>query len=395
VSFHRLWFEAYEVILLIVFEELAKRLLSPYGLKVPPGQAVQTPEAAAAVAQVLGGTSFVVKALIPAGGRGKAGGVKLCASIEAVAEAARALLGNDLLGYRVDRVLVEQALPVTREIYAGIVANSATGSIDLVVSFAGGVEIENVAQSDSKAVWQLEVEPGDILPVYRVRQWLRQTKFEDVNLDALARVLATLYRAAADLDAILLEINPLAVLADGSLVLLDCKLEIDDNGLARQPELAEVYRKSLSPRELRAKDLGVSYVPLAGDIGVITSGAGLGMCTLDLLKQQGLEAANFLDTGGGISASLVQGALELIMEPSQVRGAIINLYGGINRMLEASKGIVAALQTIQGNRPLVVKILGNQQEEAWAMLETMPNVHVIRVVQTEDAVSKLAELVSE
>jgi succinyl-CoA synthetase beta subunit len=378
---------------MIVSEDLAKQLLTTYGLPVPPGRAADTPDAATSIAQILGGSAFVVKALIPMGGRGKAGGVKVCASIESVTEAAQILLGHDLLGYRVSKVLVEKALPIAREIYAGVVANSATDRIDLVVSFAGGIEIENATQSNSQAVWQLPVEPGDILPVYRVRQWLRQTRVEDVNLQALASVLVALYRAAADLDAILLEINPLAVLTDGTLVLLDCKLEIDDNGLARQPELAEVYRKSLSSRELRARDLGVSYVPLEGDIGVITSGAGLGMCTLDLLKQQGLNPANFLDTGGGISASLVQGALELIMEPTQVRGAIINLYGGINRMLEASKGIVAALQTIPGKRPLVVKILGNQQEEAWAMLETVPNVHVIRAVQTEDAVFKLAELV--
>ena len=378
---------------MIVSEDLAKRLLAPYGLPVPPGQAADTPEAAAAIAQKLGGSAFVVKALIPAGGRGKAGGVKVCASIEAVTEAAQVLLGHDLLGYRVARVLVEKAMPIAREIYAGVVANSATDRFDLVVSFAGGMEIEHAAQSNSQAVWQLPVEPGDVLPVHRVRQWLRQARVEDVNLGSLASVLVALYRAAADLDAVLLEINPLAVLTDGTLALLDCKLEIDDNGLARQPELAEVYRQSLSSRELRARDLGVSYVPLEGDIGVITSGAGLGMCTLDLLKQQGLAPANFLDTGGGISATLVQGALELIMEPPQVRGAIINLYGGINRMLEASKGIVAALQTIPGKRPLVVKILGNQQEEAWAMLEKVPNVHVIRVVQTEDAVAKIAELV--
>jgi len=377
---------------MIVSEDLAKRLLGSYRLPVPPGEAALTPEAATAIAQKLSGSAFVVKALIPAGGRGKAGGVKKCNSIEAVTEAAQALLGHDLLGYRVGRVLVEKAMPVAREIYAGVVANSATDRIDLVVSFAGGIEIEHAAQGNSQTIWQLPVEPGDVLPVYRVRQWLRQTKVEDVNLDALSNVLVALYRAAADLDAILLEINPLAVLTDGTLALLDCKLEVDDNGLARQPELAEVYRQSLSSRELRARDLGVSYVPLEGDIGVITSGAGLGMCTLDLLKQQGLTPANFLDTGGGISEALVQGALELIMEPPQVRGAIINLYGGINRMLEASKGIVAALKTISGKRPLVVKILGNQQEEAWAMLEKVPNVHVIRVVQTEDAVAKLAEL---
>ena len=378
---------------MIVSEDLAKRLLLPYGLAVPPGQAAQTPEAAQGIARELDGTAFVVKALIPAGGRGKAGGVKMCTSVEAVHEAAKTLLGHDLLGYRVASVLVEKAMPIAREIYAGIVANTATDKIDLVVSFSGGMEIEHAAQSNNQVVWQLPVEPGDVLPMHRVRQWLRQTKVEDMDLGALARVLVTLYRAAVDLDAILLEINPLAVLSNGSLALLDCKLEIDDNGLARQPDLVEVYRQSLSSRELRARELGVSYVPLDGDIGVITSGAGLGMCTLDLLKQQKLAPANFLDTGGGISEALVQGALELIMEPPQVRGAIINLYGGINRMLEASKGIVAALKTIPGKRPLVVKILGNQQEEAWAMLESVPNVHVIRVVQTEDAVAKLAELV--
>jgi len=378
---------------MIISEDLAKSLLAGYGLPVPPGEAALTPEAAAAIAGKLGGQAFVVKALIPAGGRGKAGGVRVCASVGAVTEAAEALLGRDLLGHRVERILVEKAMPIAREIYAGVVANTATDRVDLVVSFAGGMEIEQAAQSDSQAVWQLGVEPGDVLPVHWVRGWLRQTKVQGVNADALAQVLVTLYRAAADLDAMLLEINPLAVLADGTLALLDCKLEIDDNGLARQPQLAEIYRQSLTPREQRARELGVSYVPLEGDIGVITSGAGLGMCTLDLLKQRGLVAANFLDTGGGISEALVKGALELILEPPQVRGSIINLYGGINRMLEASRGILAALQTIPRNRPLVVKILGNQQEEAWAMLESVPNVHVVRVVQTEVAVSKLAELV--
>ena len=378
---------------MIFLEDLAKRLLAPYGLQVPPGQAAKTPEAASQTAHKLGGTAFVVKALIPAGSRGKAGGVKICTSIEAVIEAAQALLGHELLGHRVASVLVEKAMPIAREIYVGVVANPATDKIDLVVSFAGGMEVEQSVKSEDQTVWRLQVEPGDVLPMHRVRQWLCQTRVEDINIASLASVLATLHRAATDLDAILLEINPLAVLSDGSLALLDCKLEVDDNGLARQPELADIYRQSLSSRELRARELGVSYVPLEGDIGVITSGAGLGMCTLDLLKREKLSPANFLDTGGGISEALVQGALELIMEPPQVRGAIINLYGGINRMLEASKGIVAALKMVPGKRPLVVKILGNEQEEAWALLETVPNVHVIRSVQTEDAVARLAELV--
>ncbi len=376
---------------MIVSEDFAKKFVARYGLNIPPGRVAQTPDEAAAIASELGGAS-VVKALIPSGGRGKAGGVQVCASVEAAREAAGSLLGRELLGHAVTRVLIEKAMPIAREMYVGIVANSATDMIDLIVSLSGGVEIEDTVQH-SRAVLHLAVEPGNVLPVHRVRAWLRQANVQTIDIPALADVLVKLYRAAADLDAMLLEINPLAVLQDGSLVLLDCKLEIDDNGLARQPELAELYRVSLSDREQRARELGVSFVPLDGDIGVITSGAGLGMGTLDLLKQQGLSPANFLDTGGGISESLVEGALELIMEPSQVRGAIVNLYGGINRMLEAAKGIVAALENIQGNRPIVVKILGNQQEEAWNMLASEPNIHVIRVVQTEAAVARLAELV--
>ena len=376
---------------MIVSEDHAKKLVSRYGLQTPPGRVAQTPDEAAAIAHELGGVS-VVKALIPAGGRGKAGGVKVCGSVEAVRDAARALLGHELLGHPVTRVLVEKAMPIAQEIYASVVANSATGMIDLMVSLAGGVEIESTAQRDGKAILRMAVEPGSVLPVHRVLRWLRQAKVERVDLAALADVLVKLYRASADLDAILLEINPLAVIQDGSLVLLDCKLEVDDNGLIRQPELAELYLALQSQRERRARELGVSYVPLDGDIGVLASGAGLGMATLDLLTQKGLSPADFMDTGGGISEPQVKGALELIMEPPEVRGGIINLYGGINRMLEASKGIVAALRNVQGNRPIVVKILGNQQEEAWAMLEREPNVHVIRVVQTEAAVAKLAEL---
>jgi succinyl-CoA synthetase beta subunit len=377
---------------LIVPEDQAKRLAARCGLQTPPGRVAQTADEAAIIAQELGGVS-VVKALIPAGGRGKAGGVKVCGSVEAVRDAARALLGHELLGHPVTRVLVEKAMPIAQEIYAGVVANSATGMIDLMVSFSGGVEIESTAQHDHKAILHMAVEPGNVLPVHRVYSWLRQANVERVDLAALADVLVKLYRASADLDAILLEINPLAIIQDGSIVLLDCKLEVDDNGLIRQPELAELYLALQSQRERRARELGVSFVPLDGDIGVIASGAGLGMATLDLLTQKGLSPADFLDTGGGISEPQVKGALELIMEPPDVRGGIINLYGGINRMLEASKGIVAALKNIKGNRPIVVKILGNQQEEAWAMLEREPNVHVIRVVQTEAAVAKLAELV--
>jgi len=378
---------------MIVPEDYAKQLLARYGLATPSGGAARTPDEAVTVAETLG-RAGVVKALIPSGGRGKAGGVKVCSSVDQVREAAHSLLGHDLLGCLVERVLVEQVMPVAQELYTCVVANSDTGAIDLVLSLAGGVEIETTSQTDQEAVQRLVVEPGDVLPLHRVRRWLRQVGVEDGYAAELAHALVALYRAAADLDAMLLEINPLALVDSGSLVALDCKLEVDDNSLARQPELSQLYQAGLSPRELRARELGVSFVPLDGDIGVITSGAGLGMATLDLLKRAGLSAANFLDTGGGISEKLVEGALELVMEPPEVKGAIINLYGGINRMLEAARGIVAALQHIEGDRPVVVKILGNQQEEAWAMLEPEPNVHVVDVIQTETAVARLAALVT-
>jgi succinyl-CoA synthetase beta subunit len=378
---------------MIVAEDHAKRLLARYGLRTPPGRVACTPEEAVVIANELGGAG-VVKALVPSGGRGKAGGVKLCSSLDGVHAAALSILDNDLLGHRVNSVLVEQVMPVAQEIYAGVVANPASGMVDLILSFAGGVEIETASQQDSSAVLHLAVEPGDLLPAHRVRRWLQQGNVQAVDVAELAQILVALHRAAADLDARLLEVNPLAVVDTGSLVALDCKLEVDDNALLRQPELLELYQASLSQRELKARELGVSFVPLEGDIGVITSGAGLGMATLDLLKRAGLAAANFLDTGGGISEPLVKGSLELVMQPPHVKGAILNLYGGINRMLEAAKGIAAALKNIEGERPVVAKIIGNEQEEAWAMLGPEPQVHVVRVVQTEAAVARLAELVA-
>lgn len=377
---------------MIVLEDYAKKLLKRYGLRTPRGGVAHTPDEAAIIAEGLG-SSGVVKALIPTGGRGKAGGVQVCWSSDQVRDAARSLLGRDLLGHTVSQVLVEEVIPVTHEIYAGVVANSATSTIDLILGFSGGIEIETAAQTGERCLLHMEVEPGNVLPVHRVRRWLNQADAPGVDLSDLALVLTILYRAAADLDAMLLEVNPLALAEDGSLVALDCKLEVDDNGLARQPELLEQYQASLGERETRARELCVSYVPLDGDIAVITSGAGLGLATLDLLVRAGLSPANFLDTGGGISEGQIKGALELVMEPPHVKGAVVNLYGGINRMLEAAKGIVAALENINGDRPIVAKILGNQQEEAWALLEGIPSVHVIRTVETEAAVARLEELV--
>lgn len=376
---------------MIVSEEIAKKILARYGLPTPCGEAVDTVAQARKVAESIG-RPVVVKALAPVGGRGKAGGVQLCRSPEAVEAVAGSLLGQQLLGYRVERVLVEEAFSIASEIYAGVFANTTTAQIDLLLSFSGGMDIERTAGQDAGSIHRLGVEPGDLLPVHRVRKWLSQIDSSH-DPDELAFHLAGLYRAAADLDATLLEVNPLAITEHGAYVLLDCKLTVDDNALARHPDLNALYEASIQEKERRARELNLSYVPLDGNIGVLTSGAGLGMMTVDQLQGCGLSAANFLDTGGGISEGQVRGALSLIFEHPGLVGVIINLYGGINRMLEAAKGISGALERLPNHCPVVVKIIGNQQEEAWTRLEALPDVHVIRVVQTEAAVEKLAELV--
>ena len=372
-------------------EDLAKKCLSRYGLVVPMGSTAKTAKEARNLAERLGG-EVVVKALIPIGGRGKAGGIRRCRRPDEAEAFTNELLGKFLLGYPVESVLVEEAIPVEQEIYAGVVVNTTNSQIDLIFSFSGGMNIEDIAAQDSASIHTITAQPGEFLPVYRMQRWLSQMCGPPL-LEPLAFLLANLFRAAADLDATLLEINPLALSEKGDLILLDCKLEIDDNALVRQVVLNDLYESKLNERESRARKLGLSYVPLDGNIGVLTSGAGLGMMTVDLLKESDLSAANFLDTGGGISEEQVRGALVLILEHPSLTGIIINLYGGINRMLEAAKGIVDALKLNVEHKPVVVKIIGNQQEEAWALLETQPDVHVVRVVQTEAAVAKLVELV--
>ena len=299
---------------MIVAEDIAKQMLRRSGLAVPV-RIAHTPAEAAAIARELGGCA-VVKAIIPAGGRGKAGGVPPLPIRRRSKTATADLLGKELLGQLVPYVLVEEQVPVSRNLRRHCGKHHQRPDRPHL-SLSGGVEIENTARDGGGSVHQLAIQPGDLLPVHRLRAWLKNSRLDLSQLSGLAEVLAGLYRVPADFDAILLEINPLALTSDGRLVLLDCKLEVDDNALARQPEFNEIYLAGLSEREQRARQLGVSYVPLDGDIGVITSGAGLGMATLDLLQQRGLAPADFLDTGGGISEELVKGALELVLDASR------------------------------------------------------------------------------
>lgn len=375
---------------MIIQEDLAKQCLRKYGVLIPEGSTANTIDQVRDIAETLD-DKVVVKAIVPIGGRGKAGGVKVCRSRQEIEDAAEKMIGSSLLGHQVDTLLVEEALTINKELYAAVHLDYLTGMTNILFSRKGGVDVE----SNSEHIHVLSYETGADLPVHRIKLFLKRIGLDGLDSDRLSLLLATICRIATDVDAILLEINPLAVLANDKLAALDCKLEIDDNALSRHPLFLEKHREELPEREARAAQLGVSYVPLEGRIGVITSGAGLGMATMDMLNQRGLAPANFLDTGGGISEFMLQHALQLVLEPDGVVGCIINLYGGINRMKEAANGIAKAIEETGEKRHIVAKILGNQQEEAWDILSKIPNVHVIRVFQTETAVDKLEELLRQ
>jgi succinyl-CoA synthetase beta subunit len=375
---------------MIVQEDYAKKYLAQYGILTPGGTIADTVDKAMAVARKLD-WNVVVKAVVPTGGRGKAGGVRICREQSEVKSYLQELLGSKILGHTVHNVLVEEVVDFETELYAAVHVDTVSGSTNILFSEKGGVDVESRADE----IKLIPVEPGADIPVHRVLTVLNRWGIGAVDPGRLSFFLATLFRISADIDATLLEVNPLAVLRDGKLAALDCKCEVDNNSLARHKDFMEMQQKTFTERELRASEFGVSYVPLEGMIGVITSGAGLGMASIDMLNERGLPPANFLDTGGGISEDMLCRALKLILEPSDVKGCLINLYGGINRMKEAAKGIAKALEETGDKRIIVAKILGNQQEEAWDILSAIPNVHVIKVFQTETAVEKLEELLRQ
>ncbi len=375
---------------MIVPEDYAKKYLAQYGILTPRGTIAESRAEALAAARQLD-FNVVVKAVIPTGGRGKAGGVRVCRTQPEVELFLETLWGKEILGYTVHKVLVEEVVDIETELYAAAHVDTVSGYTNILFSEEGGVDVESAADE----IKIISVDPGADLPVHRVRMHTHTWGLSGVNPDALSFFLSMLHRISADIDATLLEVNPLAVLYDGSLAALDCKCEVDENALARHKDFKEMQRETLSERELKASEFGVSYVPLEGVIGVITSGAGLGMASMDMLTERGLPPANFLDTGGGISEDMLCRALKLILEPSEVKGCLINLYGGINRMKEAANGIAKALEETGDKRTIVAKILGNQQEEAWDILSAIPNVHVIKVFQTEQAVDKLEELLRQ
>ena len=359
-----------------IHEYQAKEVLAAAGVPVPPGEAVDTVDAAVAAAEALGGSLWVVKAQIHAGGRGKGGGVKLASSLEEVREYSAAILGMQLVtpqtgpeGREVKKILVAAACDIASEFYAGIVLDRQLGLPVLMVSAEGGMDIEEVAASTPEKIFKVSFDPGDGLPEDEAREVAGRLGLEGGLVEEMAGLLQKLARCFLDTDASLAEINPLVRTTDDSLLALDAKFSFDDNALFRHPELVE-YRDPAEedPLETRAAKFGLSYIKLDGEIGCMVNGAGLAMATLDIIKHFGGEAANFLDVGGGATTEKVTEAFKIILEDSDVKAILVNIFGGIMKCDVIAEGIIEAAQTIELRVPVVVRLEGTNVERGRELL---------------------------
>ena len=351
-----------------LLEYQAKEVLASLGITIPPGAVARNPDEAAAAFAKLG--PIAVKAQVPVGGRGKAGGIKLARSEDEARRAAEQIIGMDIKGFKVPLVYCEAALDIAREIYVGFTVDRDARANVLLLSAKGGMDIEQVAEESPEAIARLHPNP-----------WRGPLDFElaqvayEAGLGELARPLAALvkklYRAIPDYDALTAEINPLVVTRAGDVIAGDAKLEIDDNAAWRHRNLEEKYGSVLEgdPYEVEAKKRGLTYVSLDGDIGIIGNGAGLCMGTLDLVQRAGGKPANFCDIGGGAKAEVVENALAVILMNPKVKGVLINVFGGITRGDEVAKGVVTARDNLKMKLPLVVRMSGTREEEGRKILK--------------------------
>ncbi len=359
-----------------IHEFQGKSLLAGYGVAVPRGEVATTAEEAAAIAQKLGG-KVVVKAQIHAGGRGQGGGVKLAENAEAARAAAARILGMTLVtkqtgpqGQRVRSVLVEETLPIARELYLGIAMDRTAAQPVLMASVAGGMEIEEVAARDPKAILRQAFDPDRGLPAYAARRLAFALDLPVPALGKAVAIMQALARAFSGLDASLAEINPLVLTADDRLVALDAKLNLDDNALYRHPELQALRDENEeSPLEVEASRFHLNYIKLDGNVACMVNGAGLAMATMDIIQYAGGRPANFLDVGGGASREQVKQAFQILLKDSSVRAILINIFGGILRCDTLATGVVEAAREVKLKLPLVIRMEGTNVEQGRQILE--------------------------
>jgi succinyl-CoA synthetase beta subunit len=357
-------------------EYQAKELFAEVGIPVPPGRVARTPSEAADAAKAIGGNHWVVKAQIHAGGRGKAGGVKLVKTVDDVREAARGMLGTGMVTYQsagrampVDSVLVTEATDIVKELYISMLVDRSTKTITFICSAEGGVEIEKTAETNPDAIQTVHVDFVQGLQPYQCRQAGFDMGLSSKNVNQLTKIMMGMYKLFNDYDMSLIELNPLAIVASGDLMALDGKLNSDDNAAFRQPRLQAMRDIAQEDHtEVLASKYDLNYVTMDGDIGCMVNGAGLAMATMDVISLHGGAPANFLDVGGGATKERVTEAFKIILSSDKVKAIFVNIFGGIVRCDMIAEGIIAAVKEVDVKVPVVVRLEGTNVEKGKELL---------------------------
>jgi len=385
-----------------VHEYQAKELLAKFGVPVPRGALAYSPEQATYRATEIGGSKWAVKAQIHSGARGKAGGIKLCSDDVEIERAAEELLGKKLVthqtgpaGKLVSRLYIEEATDIEQELYLALVMDRETERIMVVASAAGGMEIEEISTARPKSIIRAVVDPAVGMQSFQAREIAYGLGVDAEIITHLVPTIMGCYRAFRDLDATMVEINPLVITKDNSLVALDAKMSIDDNALFRRPHIAELRDKSQEdPRETYASDRGLAYVGLDGNIGCVVNGAGLAMATLDMIKLAGGEPANFLDIGGGASPQRVARSFRAVLNDKNVKALLLNVFAGINRCDWVATGVVDAIRELEIKIPLIIRLAGTNVAEGRRILD-QSGYSVITTETLAEAARKAVEVVSK
>ncbi|MFA5074222.1 MAG: ADP-forming succinate--CoA ligase subunit beta [Nitrospirota bacterium] len=384
-----------------IHEYQAKQLLKKYCIAVPDGNVATTPEEARTIAESLGPGKSVIKAQVHTGGRGKAGGVLVAATGEEAFQAAKKIIGMTLVtnqtgpaGKLVRKVWVERATAIARELYLAVVLDRTAQKLAVIASPQGGMDIEEVAASHPELIFTTHVSPGQQLWPFQTQKLLHGCGLDGAQVQAGTGIIANLVRLAWEKEATLVEINPLAVTNDGSLVALDAKINFDDSSLSRQPAIAALDDiDQTDALELEAKQNGLNYVRLNGNVGTMVNGAGLAMATMDIIKMAGAEPANFLDVGGGASEDAIAKGFEIILRDKNVGAILFNVFGGILRCDILASGIVAAAKRVKPKVPLIIRIEGTNVQEGRAIL-AKSGLDFTMAGSMKDAAEKIAKVAS-
>ena len=378
-----------------LYEYQGKELLKGHGLKTLEGSVAETPEEARQAAEQIGGT-VAVKAQVLIGGRGKAGGIKVVDNPEDAEEAAGQILGMDIKGHTVRRVYIEGGADIESEMYLSIMVDRGEKKPLILFSTEGGVDIEQVAEENPDAIVRVYVDPLIGLQPYQVRQIVFSSELEGDAAKGVGKVIQDLYKAFRESDASLVEINPLVLTKDGEVLTLDSKVTIDNDSFFRHQDISGGQdTASADPQEQRAQEVGLQYVKLEGDVGILGNGAGLVMSTLDVVAQAGGEPANFCDVGGGADADTISQALDIVTSNEKVNSVLFNIFGGITRGDEVARGLLSALEDSEVNIPIVVRLDGTNAEEGREILQENTPANVYTEETMLDAARKAVELAQE